>query len=60
MSDCYKNWMPTDANVQAVADDESAFPIMRSLAKELIIARTQLKALQSNLPNTKAKGQSKC
>jgi hypothetical protein len=36
MNPTYTNWMLTDANVRAVADDETAFPIMRSLAKSLL------------------------
>jgi hypothetical protein len=36
----YRDWQPTDENVQAVADDDSAFPVMRVLAREVLTLRS--------------------
>jgi hypothetical protein len=35
----YRDWKPTDENLQAVVDDGSAFPVMRVLAREVMSFR---------------------
>lgn len=38
-ADIYRDWKPTDSNVRAVAEDPTAFSIMRALAREVLALR---------------------
>lgn len=40
--DCYRDWESTDENVRAVAEDSTAFPVMRALAREVLALREQI------------------